>query len=80
MQVVILELAAPGKTVLRRPMSGRNTGYFELVDAYRTNGWRACCEQIEVGCKISLAISAPGIQAPWYQRGLQERKATRNIT
>lgn len=54
-------------------MSGRKTEYLELVDAYRTNGWRACCEQIEVGCKISMAISAPDIQAPWYERFTGEK-------
>lgn len=56
------------------------TKYLELVEACRGNGWKARCEQVEVGCggfpgqSLHRTLKLHGIT------GLRERKTTKSFS
>ena len=70
----------PGVEVPRAHHEWKKAKYLELVEACRLNGWRARCDPIEVGCRGLPGQSLHRTLRLFGIRGLQERKATKNIS
>lgn len=50
-QVILLELTVPWEDCIEEASERKRAKYTELVEECRSNGWRARCEPIEVGCR-----------------------------
>ncbi|KAL3969377.1 ER degradation enhancer, mannosidase alpha-like 2 [Sarotherodon galilaeus] len=50
-QVILLELTVPWEDRMEEAHERKRAKYSELVEECRSNGWRARCQPIEVGCR-----------------------------
>lgn len=49
-QVILLELTVPWEDRMEEAHERKRTKYSKLVEECQSNGWRARCQPIEVGC------------------------------
>nr|XP_057943465.1 uncharacterized protein LOC131138512 [Doryrhamphus excisus] len=79
-QAVLLELTVPWEDRMEEAHERKKAKYLELVELCRESGWRARCEPVEVGCRGFLGQSLHRTLKLLGIRGLQERRATKNIS
>ncbi|XP_029943214.1 uncharacterized protein LOC115385372 [Salarias fasciatus] len=79
-QVVLVELTVPWEDRLEEANERKRVKYAERVTECRSNGWKACCEPVEVGCRgfagqsLSRTLKLLGV------KGQLCRRAIKNIT
>ncbi|XP_061896833.1 uncharacterized protein LOC133645919 [Entelurus aequoreus] len=78
-QVVLLELTVPWEERIDEANERKRAKYAELTVECRSNGWRARCEPVEIGCRGFAGHSLQRVFRILGIRGLQSRKATKNI-
>lgn len=78
-QVVLLELIVAWEDQMEEAFD-RRAKYDEVADVCRSTGWRTRCNPIEVGCREFVGQSFIRALKMLEARGLQNRKATRDIT
>lgn len=49
-QLIMLELTVPWEKRMDEANERKRTKYQEFVEECRRQGWRTCCEPVEVGC------------------------------
>ena len=78
-QVVLLELTVPWEDRIEEANERKRAKYSELTAECRSNGWKARCEPVEIGCRGFAGHSLQRVFKLLGVRGLQLRKATKNI-
>ncbi|XP_028316518.1 uncharacterized protein LOC114471795 isoform X5 [Gouania willdenowi] len=78
-QVVLLELTVPWEDRIDEANERKRAKYCELTTECRSNGWRARCESVEIGCRGFAGHSQQRVFKLLDIRGQQLRKATKNI-
>ncbi|KAJ8002290.1 hypothetical protein DPEC_G00178350 [Dallia pectoralis] len=77
-QIILLELTVPWEDRIEEAKERKRAKYAELVEECRKNGWRACCEPIEVGCRgfagqsLCRAYNILGITGASKRRAIKE--------
>ncbi|KAK0148843.1 hypothetical protein N1851_010754 [Merluccius polli] len=77
-QIVLLELTVPWEDRIEEANERKRAKYAELVEECRSNGWRARCEPIEVGCRgfagqsLCRAYNILGITGASKRRAIKE--------
>ncbi|KAK7930435.1 hypothetical protein WMY93_006830 [Mugilogobius chulae] len=79
-QVLLLELTVPWEDRIEEAFERKRAKYRELVDQCRSQGWQARCNPIEVGCRGFAGQSLVRTLKLLGVRGLQAKKAIKNIT
>ena len=79
-QVVLLELTVPWEDRMEEAFERKRAKYEELASECRSRGWRTRCNPIEVGCRGFVGQSLLRALKMLGVKGLQSRKAIRNIT
>lgn len=78
-QVVLLELTVPWEDRIEEANERKRARYTDLVAECWSNGWRARCEPVEVGCRGFAGHSLQRTLKLLGVKGLQCRRATKNI-
>ena len=78
-QVVLLELTVPWEDRIEEANERKRAKYSELTTECRSNGWKARCEPVEIGCRGFAGHSLQRVFKLLGVKGLQLRKATKNI-
>jgi len=69
-QIVLLELTVPWEDRIEEANERERAKYAEPVEECRSNGWRARCEPIEVGCRgFPRPVPLQGLQHTGHHRG-----------
>ncbi|XP_063050108.1 uncharacterized protein LOC134444859 [Engraulis encrasicolus] len=79
-QVVLLELTVPWEDRMEEAFERKRAKYEELASECRSRGWKTRCNPIEVGCRGFAGQSLIRALKMLGLRGLQNRKAIRNIS
>lgn len=78
-QVVLLELTVFWEDRIGDANKCKRANYAHLITVCWSNGWRACCELVEVGCRGFAGHSLQQTLKLLGVKGLQCRRATKNI-
>uniref|UniRef100_A0A1A8S175 Reverse transcriptase domain-containing protein n=1 Tax=Nothobranchius rachovii TaxID=451742 RepID=A0A1A8S175_9TELE len=78
-QVVILELTVSWEDCIEETHERKRAKYAELSLECWNNGWKVCCEPVEVGCRGFAGNSLLRTLKLLGVRGLQLKKATKTI-
>ncbi|XP_028292553.1 uncharacterized protein LOC114455485 [Gouania willdenowi] len=79
-QVVLLELTVPWEDRMEEAHERKRAKYSELVEECRSNGWRARCQPIEVGCRGFAGQSLCRAYKMLGIAGASQRKAIKLAT
>ena len=78
-QVVLLELTVPWEDRIEEANERKRAKYMELISECRSNGWKARCEPVEIGCRGFAGRSLQRVLKLLGAGGMQTRRATKNI-
>ncbi|XP_035688709.1 LOW QUALITY PROTEIN: uncharacterized protein LOC118424272 [Branchiostoma floridae] len=78
-QVVLLELTVPWEERISEANERKRAKYAELVVQSQSNGWRARCVPVEVGCRGFAGQSLAYVLKLLGVRGFRLRKSIRDI-
>ncbi|XP_061747756.1 uncharacterized protein LOC133545995, partial [Nerophis ophidion] len=76
-QVILLELTVPWEDRMEEANERKSAKYSQLVEECRSNGWRAMCRPVEVGCRgfvgksLCRAYRMLGITGASQQRAMK---------
>ncbi|XP_061772124.1 uncharacterized protein LOC133562186 [Nerophis ophidion] len=76
-QVILLELTVPWEDRMEEANERKSAKYSQLVEECRSNGWRAMCRPVEVGCRgfvgksLCRAYRMLGITVASQQRAMK---------
>ncbi|XP_063058826.1 uncharacterized protein LOC134452393 [Engraulis encrasicolus] len=79
-QLIILELTVPWEERMEEANERKRAKYQELVEECRSQGWKTCCEPLEVGCRGFAGRSLCKVLTMLGLTGEAKRKAIRSAT